>query len=326
MFKKGIKILMISLLNLLMIFNLGGCTKQAESGGTIDNTDKNAPKEIKSKEIINFSVNFYLQDRWKKDDNHYFYFEIKENEEGDLIASETISKISYKADEELLNGLQKIIDEEELVKLNGTDRYTAGLPSEYQPSRLSVLYASDEKLNITTNNNPTSPWAIKVYTLFAEWFLDKGIDDLYPKKEESLINRIDITLIENGQIISYFGATMDGSKYFFKSIYDETQKKTIEEDNIDFPIDFYQIVTSIINKYNFIREYDFTYFDHYDGYYGLYERDDNEIDKEDLKLEMYIEYESGKIVNIDTKKQSQINELRPIINEVFEYFDELFNE
>ena len=324
MFKKGIKILMITLLDLLMIFNLGGCVKQAESGGTIDHSDKNAAKEIKSKDIIKFSYDFYLHDRWNKNGGHYFNFKIAEDEQGILTAHENQTKITYKADEELLKGIQNIIDEEELVKLNGLDKYTAGLPSEYQPTTLNVLYASKEQLVITTNNNPTLSFSIKIYTLFADWFMDKGIDVLYPEKEKSVLNRIDITLKEDGQMISYFGALMDGNTYFFKSLYDLNEKKTISRDNIDFPEDFYIKASSIINNYNLIREYDFTYHDHNDGYYTLYEKDDNETDSENLKLEIYMEYESGKIVSIATMKQSQIDELRPIVNELFEYFDGLF--
>lgn len=326
MFKKGIKILMITLLDLLMIFNLGGCVKQAESGGTIDHSNKNAPKEIKSKDIIKFSYDFYLHDRWNKNGGHYFNFKITEDELGILTAYENQTKITYKADEELLRGIQNIIDEEELVKLNGLDKYTAGLPSEYQPTTLNVLYASKEQLVITTNNNPTSSFSIKIYTLFSNWFMDKGIDALYPEKEKSLLNRIDITLEEDGQMTSYFGALMDEKRYFFKSIYDEVAKKTISTDNIDFPEDFYTNTTDIINKYDLTREYDFTYHDHNDGYYTLYEKNDNEVDKENLKLEIYMEYESGKIINIETKKQSQINELRPIVDELFGYFEEVFNK
>ena len=84
-------------------------------GGNTKSNDPNAPKEIKSKDIADFHVNFYLHNRYSEEekygDNHFFDFSVKKDESGVLTAYEDERGISYPADEYLLEELQDVIDE-----------------------------------------------------------------------------------------------------------------------------------------------------------------------------------------------------------------------
>ena len=90
--RKGV-IVMAVLLGLLTLFGLSGCKEDAVpepepiDGGTTTHTDANAPKVIESKDITEFSVDFYLSNRWRGDEERYFRFAVKE-EGGVLTASE----------------------------------------------------------------------------------------------------------------------------------------------------------------------------------------------------------------------------------------------
>ena len=56
------------------------------------------------------------------------------------------------------------------------------LSDKYQKCELHVMYRSNETLDYTTNNDPYALWTERIYTLFNEWFLSKGIVDLSSKK------------------------------------------------------------------------------------------------------------------------------------------------
>ena len=53
-------------------------------------------------------------------------------------------------------------------KLNGIDRVTAGLPPAYSPTRLSVDYASGERLYFQTNGDPKVEWPRALLEIFLE--------------------------------------------------------------------------------------------------------------------------------------------------------------
>ena len=74
--RKGV-ILMAALLSLLVLFVLTACTQDEPDpapepepidGGTTTYIDANAPKVIESKDITAFSLNCYLSNRWRGDE------------------------------------------------------------------------------------------------------------------------------------------------------------------------------------------------------------------------------------------------------------------
>ena len=177
--KNAWKKLMSAAMAIFMI----GCSKTPEPeiicGGTIDNTDPDAPKVIESTEITEFSVAFFLAERWTGEDDHRFDFEVKPDENGVLTAYEHYSGVQYPADEDLLIALQEVIVQNNLAAMNGIYEVTAGLPPEYQPRILKVKYASGETLSYTVDNDPYEAWAMQICDVFAEWFHEKGIMEVF---------------------------------------------------------------------------------------------------------------------------------------------------
>lgn len=332
---------MAALLSALMLFGFSGCAGNPHSGsepepiegGTVDHTDHDAPKVIQSKDISAFYASFYLSNRWTAEDRHTFQFEVKKDDRCILTATENGSGISFPADKELLTALQEVIDEKRLAAMNGVYQVTAGLPPEFQKCVLNVNYASGETLTFTIDNDPMAEWAEAIYTVFADWFSEQGDDSLYPPKETSQVKRIDIDYMESGVRNRYRAIevgeekAIEGETHLFgKSVFDAEAQKKISDDYILFPEDFYERITEILVKYDLVVKYDFSYFDHDSGYYGMGNMtpEDEEADSDSVALVLSIEYESGKSICIDTKKASEIEGMKTLIRELFEYYDSLF--
>ena len=310
------------------LFGFTGCKNDPPvSGGTTDRTDYNAPKEIKSKDITKFHASFVLSGEWSEGkENSNYIFDVKEDENGVLTASEVTLKLSEKADKALLNSLQKIIDEQKLVKQNGVYKVTAGLPSEYQECNFTVNYASGESLSFTVNNNPRAEWAEQVYLTFANWFNEKGINNLMPPDKKGEVKNISVSLKENEIYTLYSSikvpkekAIKGEQKLLFKDVYSYKEKKTTVEKYALYPDDYNDKTTGIINKY------DLRPFDKSSVLYGT-GRDIKEDGNTDFTddLQLHITYKDDSQLNIDTSDKKDIKILKPLIGELFKYNDSIF--
>ena len=334
------KKIMAALLCASLLFGLGGCTKPVSildpepiDGGTTVHTDANAPKVIQSKDIRAFFANFYLYHRWRGDEERFFEFEIKLNDEGTLTATERNSGASLPADADLLTALQEVIDKYNLAAKNGIYEVTAGLPPEFQESTLRVSYESGESLTFTQNNNPEAKWAEAVYDVFAAWFSAHGDDILQPDRETSLLNRLDIRSVEGSIYLDYCGINVnekdaiDGETYLLMwSVWDDEAQQLLAKEFILFPEDYYERVTEILAKYDLYLKYEQSWPSHDDGYYGMGDESlhEGEEDREDRRLDLYGEFESGNRFSIETKKESEIEGLQPMLDELYEYHASLF--
>ena len=147
-----------------------------------------------------------------------------------------------------------------------------------------------------------------------------------------MIKRFDILIKENGIYKEYGGIEVSekeviGSETYLlqKSLYDDVKKEMIYERFILCPEDYYKNITSLIDKYNLERQYTFTYQDHQIGFYGFQKSfDENEASSED-KIDIYIEYEDGYIMNIETDKRSELEAMKPFVDELLQYLDSLFD-
>ena len=132
-------------------------------GGVTDRTDHSAPKAIVSKEMTALSASFWVQDeegrgaRWN--------LSAKKDSSGGVSAS-VGGAVQAQADSSFLDAVQEVIDRFELAKLNGIDRVTAGLPPACSPTRLSVDYASGERLYFQMNGRPEAEWPRALLKLF----------------------------------------------------------------------------------------------------------------------------------------------------------------
>ena len=147
---------------------LSACWHKEEApicGGVTDRTDHSAPKVIESKQISSIAASFWIQDeegrgtRWKLSAK-------KDGSGGVSVSVEGAVQEQAQADSAFLDAVQKIIDRFELAKLNGIDRVTAGLPPQFSPTRLSVDYASGERLYFQMNGDPGAEWPRALFELF----------------------------------------------------------------------------------------------------------------------------------------------------------------
>ena len=332
---------MAILLCAALLFGLAACTNEPEpepepepiDGGTTTYVDADAPKVIQSKDIRAFFANFFLYNRWRGDEEKFFEFEIRLDDNGTLTATEANSGASLPADKELLDALQGVIDKYGLVSRNGLYSVTAGLPPEFQESTLRVAYESGESLAFTVNNEPEAKWAEEVYDVFAAWFSAHGDDTLQPTRETSQVTRFDLESVDGPIYLRYGGINVqpedaiEGQTYLLEwDVYDDDAKQTITREFILFPEDYYERITEILAKYDVVLKYDQSWFEHSDGYFGMSDESlhDGEEDREDRKIELYAEFESGNRFSIETRKESEIEGLQPMLDELYEYYASLF--
>ena len=345
---KGGRRLMAGLLTGALLMGLSGCQKEPEpviepepvDGEGTNKTDYNAPKEIASKDITLFSTSFFQANRWTSSKSHDFEFQIRPDEGGALTASEEVSGIRVPADETLLHAVQEIIDKYDLVKKNGVYEVNYSLSPEYQKCTLTADYASGETLRFTDLNDPYAQWSEEIYDVFSNWFQEKGNDSLLPEKETSPVTRIGFTYDRNFMEYDYSVVhvseenAVNGDRYpLMLTVYDWKEEKSVSSDYRKAPEDFYERITEILFKYDPVTKYDFSsyshkndnYSNHDDGYFGWgITPAEEEPDEEGEGVELYLEYEDGKHINIETRKRSELDGMKPLVEELAEYYSSLF--
>ena len=334
--RKG-KYIMAALFCASMVLGFCGCGKTAQTGEKTNGPDYSAPKIIKSDEISGFYADFFLGNRWTATDSHNFCFRIDADENGVLTVHEDVLQISHPADSEIMASLQDVISENKLSEMNGINSVTASLAPGYQRCSVTVDYISGEKLQFDVNNDPHAQWAEDVYTVFADWFAQNGNSMLYPKAETSPIESFVLKYKDDNQSLRYrtnvkvFEETE--SVFIEKTVYDILTDKTVSSITVPASNDYYKDIAEIIDSCNLVRNYDFSRYDHYAkdygnhdrGYYGMGTRTDaDEKDADNLLVNIYIKYQSGKTINIKTSKTSEIEGMKPLLAELVEYHSSLF--
>lgn len=331
--KKMVTAIVKVLIGVMFVSCLTGCgggTEEVkirhEKGGTIDKSDKSAPKEIESKDITGFSCEIVLQGDWGEEyistDGKEFNFSIKKDLKGDLMAYEEESGIKYPADDELLKGLQDVIDEYGLVYMNGVNKVTQALPPPYQAITFNANYASGEKLNFTVNNSPESNWEMAIYLLFADWFSKNGIKDI--NTPDRTLTRIDVVYKDTENKINYHyfdvigkdEESPDGEGVFLaKYVYDVAAKKSIEKEYLRYPEDFFDNVTKIINDFD-IRPWDRT-----SPLYGFNRTNRSMAKSGEEDIHIYIECDDGYTMSLYINDDEDEKLLKPLLDELFAYYD-----
>lgn len=150
-------------------------------GGVTDHTDKNAPKEIHSKNITEFETSFFAYDPFDDDKTGVFHVNIKPDESGAYVFTiRGVYSHEFPVSSDVLGAVQEIIDTHSLVKKNGGGRVTAGLPFEYMPWTVRALYDSGEKLYFYEDGAPEADWTTAFRNLFLALMVDAGCEDALP--------------------------------------------------------------------------------------------------------------------------------------------------
>lgn len=139
-------------------------------GKHTDRSDKNAPKEIKSKDITLFDT-YFVYDRGMD------HFNAQRMGDGSVeITKGTRDDDKMTVGPEFLVNLQEIIDKHGLAKWNGEYSVTAGLPDE--PTSFLCKYESDESIYFHKNASPGSDWMRDVLKLFLTEFPGQDVASL----------------------------------------------------------------------------------------------------------------------------------------------------
>ena len=343
--KKGKRIMNLLVAGALL-FDLFGCrnkkevTEEPKDGEHIHTVDPDAPKNIESSDIVSADIAVFIANRYYGDENHDFHFQVYE-ENGEMMIFEEFSGVETAADEKLLSGLQKVIEDNDLASFNGVYDVTAGIAPEYQARHFLVTYGSGEKIEFTQDNNPYAIWSEELYDVIADHLAEKGDQTLYPEEDDSLMNRFRFRFEEDGietefsDIYISDAKSENGKKLVLQySVYSTEKDRQIKEKYIEFPSSYFEDLTKIIAKSDVRRKYLFSRYDHKadnygnheEGYYGMGDKTtfDEEEDSETLFLDLYMVYESGKRINIETRKESEIEGFRPLIEELIRYHEDLF--
>lgn len=279
-------------------------------GGVINNSNYDAPKEIKSKEITKMSMGFFLFDPWSRnrEGKHYFFI-IDKDEDGNMYLSDTINgNNKILIGEDLLKEAQKIIDDNNLVNLNGTVEYTSGLPVEFSPEELTVDYKSDEHLHFLINGYPYSKWQKEFVKLFGREYLRNGNDKYMPPKETLTLTRFDVDFDKDNKHYLYAEVIqVDETKKFMRIVYDKEKQESVD-DAVEIKREIFDKVAQII------EENGFTFID--------YEIFNPEKLSEDY---IYLEYQDGRTVRIENNKENE-ERFTKVLDELINYLDTLFDE
>ena len=165
-------------------------------GGIINNSYV-ASKEIKSENIVSLSCSYFLYGECGSEFDASYGINVNKNDEGKFILEEKRHNIKCEVDDDFLKAIQEIIKKNNLISKNGIDKYTSGLPYEYQPSYFDVEYDTGEKLYFRTNNDPRSPWGKQLLEITRAEFNKHGITDLnLPDSTKKIVN-FDFTYVED---------------------------------------------------------------------------------------------------------------------------------
>lgn len=277
---------MIGLLCVSLFF-FSGCKKDKEpiTGGKSDNSDYNAPKVIKSKNIIDFSTSFFINDKYENGNDGVYTIEIKNNDNNEhILTIKGVYNFETVVDDKVLKDVQAIIDKNDLVKNNGINSITHGLPYEYQPWSMNVVYDSKEKLSFYENAYPNAMWILDFRDYFEKFMIDSGYIEAIPSSEDTTINNFSLTFIvdhyhheytfindvESGEVyLEHFGYNIDNDEDYFEEYASVNDK-------------LYMDLQTIVDKYNLYR---FNYY---------------ELRGENIgTLEVDIEYVSGRSITCD---------------------------
>ena len=176
--KKLLTFFLVAAASLGAVFALGGCGLFGRSndtdcvdGGVTRRHSYDAPKVIHSAEIVALDTNFFLLD-WEEGGyslgGRRWTFEVRREGESFLLTARLRGKESraVAVDEAFLREVHAVILKHGLVRLNGYDAVTSGLPVQYSSCSLSADYASGERLYFRKDGDPRSAWANDLKALF----------------------------------------------------------------------------------------------------------------------------------------------------------------
>ena len=305
-------------------------TEEPICGGVTDNTDYNAPKEIKSDKLVSLSVGFYHDFKYDTGNGMFYTFYLEPNEDGTLILKDNSVAEGFEVDSSVLDGAQKIIKENDLAASNGINKTTAGLPPEYQPCFVEARYDSGEYISFSTNSDPTSAWGSDFVDYFGRIMAENGDDKYLASKLSGSIKRFWLETLSNNILYTYDTVNVPANnsthnpedvnndvdsneyeEYLNRRIYDMVNDELIEDTIAERSSEYYEGLMQILDE-NEIRDFEnpYTASDLVDY--------DNPTDYYDF----YIEFEDGNIISGAAVDPGVLESFKPLEEQLLNYMNE----
>lgn len=181
--------LLISLIVIILILvrkayiNHGKPKPDVVCGGIVDSSF-DAPKVITSKDLTAIDTEFFYTEADENRQYACLHITLRQNEKKELILSEEKRYgVNVKVSDAVLIGVQSLIDTFKLSALNGTVKYTAGLPAPHTPIYLKAEYASGESIYFCVKGNPQELWCNELAEYVLRVFKEYGETSILPKRE-----------------------------------------------------------------------------------------------------------------------------------------------
>ena len=200
-----------------------------EPGSFHDNSDREAPKEIESKEIVEFSARFFVFDDFDSSHGSLYRYEITSADGVYTLSEKRRYRIETEISENNLADVQALIEKNNLASLNGIHSQTDGLPAEYQPCYLDVLYASGETLSFSFDGEPYSKWMRDFRSYFDSVFTEAGFEETAPDEENYTIDYFTIEFNEGPLAYSYGTIQCEDKQRLNCSVWDMERDQSVSD-------------------------------------------------------------------------------------------------
>ena len=292
------------------------------TGGHIDNSDPDAPKEIRSKKIVEFECHFFVHNWINMMMNEFISFSVRKGTDGNRLLLERNSSCeTVETDESFMDRLQEVIEKNGLVKLNGRDEYTQGLPPEFRDYGVKAVYDSGEKLNFSIGGNPAYPWCKDLRKALCDELVRHGIEDLLPPKADRNVARFILEIHKWPHLIRYWTIRTDEAPeekvvHYLKSVWNKITSSPELDELIVVPDGFYEHITELVEQTK-LRDYCNGMIDFPDG------RTSDQVREPVIKYSA--EGESGRQFNTFLIGEEIPEGLYKAVDTITEYIDSVFD-
>ncbi len=276
-------------------------------GGTTNKTDYDAPKEIKSDNLVRLSMGFYHEDKYDKSNGRYYIFVLEPDADGKLILKDSYVGEGFEVSESVLDGAQEIIKKYDLAKANGVNKITAGLPPEYEECDFIAEYDSGERISFAENSDPSSEWGNEFIEYFADIFAENGDEKYLTPQIEGVITCFNLEIQKDNIIYQYY---TEGENNIYRCIFDQNKEEVIDETTVEVDPEYYDGILSIVSDKE-IRDFENmdSSFDFYsDGIAPPY-------------YDFYIEFDNEDIIAGASCDPEELDKFMPLGTELMEYID-----
>lgn len=217
-------------------------------GGIVD-MSYDAPKVIESKDLTSLETELFYAGKYLNGGGYdCLRIKLERNEMDELILSETYSyNVTIKVRDEVLSGVQELIDKLELVKLNGTIRFTSALPPPNSPMYFRAGYASGESIYFKVDGNTQTPWSNELVEYILNVFAEYGASSVLPPRESVEIIRFELGYFDGIMSTEYIiGLSLNDEEILLKEKFDHKFDKIFSEEYIDLPENYYIELESLM--------------------------------------------------------------------------------